>query len=250
MTIEEKVKKLGDFKTLLQRWQSSRSDDIRSQINQERKWVERELLEAGCSKTITISPPPAVGGLMMRDVNPFNFLFDAPYGRSVLGIIMDAIDEAIGVLKSPPRKQPQISAGSEYQRGYVFVAMPIDPTNPVLVDVLDALKEACKRCGLHAERVDEVASNERITDRILESIRKAEYVIADLTDSRPNVFYEAGYAHGLGKTPIYVARQGTKLEFDLKDYPVIFFPNMKQLKDDLEARLRGLAAGKASSEDA
>ena len=66
-------------------------------------------------------------------------------------------------------------------------------------------------------------------------------MIVDLTASKPNVFDEAGYAHALGKTPIYVARHGTKLEFDLKDYPVIFFRNMKQLKDSLEKRLRGLS---------
>jgi len=68
-----------------------------------------------------------------------------------------------------------------------------------LVDVLDAIKEAARNCGIHAERVDEPQYNERITDRILESIRKAEYVIVDLTASKPNVFYETGYAHALGR---------------------------------------------------
>ena len=123
---------------------------------------------------------------------------------------------------------------------YAFIAMPIDPDNKDLEDVLDSIKEACRRCGVNAERVDEPPSNERITDRILESIRRAEFVIVDLTNSKPNVFYEAGYAQGQGKTPIYVARAGTPLEFDLKDYPIIFFKNMKQLKDGLEHRLRGL----------
>jgi nucleoside 2-deoxyribosyltransferase len=124
--------------------------------------------------------------------------------------------------------------------------MPIDPADAQLEDVLDAIKEAAKRCGIQAERVDEPHSNERITDRILESIRKAEYVIVDLTGSRPNVFYEAGYAQGLRKTPIYIAREGTRLEFDLKDYPVIFFKSMKELKDLLERRLRGLAEARAT----
>jgi hypothetical protein len=104
---------------------------------------------------------------------------------------------------------------------------------------LDAIKEAARRCGIHAERIDEPQSNDRITDRILESIRKAEYVIVDLTKSKPNVFYEAGYAHGIGKIPIYVARHGTPIEFDLGDYPVIIFKNMTQLKDLLEKRLLG-----------
>lgn len=80
-----------------------------------------------------------------------------------------------------------------------------------------------------AERVDEVKSNDRITDRIIKSISKAEYVIVDLTKERPNVFFEAGFAHGLGKVPIYIARHGTPIHFDIKDYPIIVFRNMKEL---------------------
>ncbi len=123
--------------------------------------------------------------------------------------------------------------------------MPMDRSDPNLDDVLDAIKEAGHRCGVQAERVDEPATNERVTDRILESIDRAEFVIADLTHAKPNVYYEAGYAHARGKTPIYIAREGTNLEFDLKDYPVIFFQSLKRLKDDLEKRLRGLAAKRA-----
>ena len=61
---------------------------------------------------------------------------------------------------------------------------------------------------MHAERIDEPQSNERITDRILESIQRAEFVFVDLTNSKPNVFFEAGYAHGIGKIPIYFALRG------------------------------------------
>lgn len=171
-------------------------------------------------------------------------MFDPPYEVNLITAVVDMIDQAIGVLKTPPPPggdKPRISVEPDVRAGYAFVAIPIDDGDPQLADVLDSIKEGARRCGIHAERVDEPESNERITDRILESIRKAEYVIVDLTNSRPNVFYEAGYAQGLGKTPIYVARQGTQLEFDLKDYPVIFFPNMKELKDRLEKRLRGLA---------
>lgn len=118
--------------------------------------------------------------------------------------------------------------------------MPIGPSNP-FDDVLDAIKEVCQKCGLNAERIDEKQANERITDRILESIQKAEYVIVDLTESRPNVFYEAGYAQGIGKLPIYIAKKNTHIEFDLKDYPVIFFDSYRDLKSGLETRLRSLA---------
>ena len=119
--------------------------------------------------------------------------------------------------------------------------MPMNTDNdPYLDDVHDAIKEVANQLGLIAERVDEPATNAPITDRILESIQRAEYVIADLTHSRPNVYYEAGFAHALSKTPIYIARANTAVEFDLKDYPVIFFRNIRELKAGLTKRLKGL----------
>ena len=245
MDIEEKITRLEAFKGYLASWQKGNDAESRRQINQASIWVRREVIEADCFHTVTVSPPPAIGGLVMRDVDPFAMIFNAPYGMSMVPLVIDMIDKTIGVLRAGPSElaseKIQIQIDRDVQKGYAFIAMPITPGDPQTEDVLDAIKEAAKRCGLHAERVDEPQSNERITDRILESIRKAEYVIVDLTGSRPNVFYEAGYAQGIKKTPIYVAREGTKLEFDLKDYPVIFFRGMKELKDSLEKRLRGLA---------
>ncbi len=245
LTTDEKITRLEAFKQLLLDWHKNRQASIRSQINQERVWVRREVIEAGCFHTLTISPPPAVGGLIMRDVDPFDMIFDAPYLMNMTPKVTDMIDQTIGAIQNGSDDSVSSDYGlvewdADVQKGYAFIAMPIDPADHFNEDVLDAIKDAAKRCGIHAERVDEPQSNERITDRILESIRKAEYVIADLTGSRPNVFYEAGYAQGLRKTPIYIARKGTRLEFDLKDYPIIFFEGMKELKDSLEKRLRGL----------
>jgi hypothetical protein len=151
-------------------------------------------------------------------------------------------------------KHPKVSVGSsaeglsaraiqqnlDHQAGFAFIAMPIDSDNDQLVDVLEAIKMAAAECGITAERIDEVESNQRITNRILESINKAEFVIVDLTNERPNVFFEAGFAHGLGKLPIYVARAGTTIHFDIKDYPIITFRNMKQLKEGITKRLIAL----------
>ena len=169
------------------------------------------------------------------------------HSRSILvHQIQQLLAGALALLDSPLLKSsPKSSRSGQYRAsepGYAFIAMPMDPDDHNLVDVLDALKEAALRCGIHAERIDEPETNERITDRILESIQKAEHVIVDLTYSRPNVFFEAGYAHALGKIPIYVARQGTKLEFDLKDYPVLFFKNLRELKEAVENRIKGLTA--------
>ena len=119
--------------------------------------------------------------------------------------------------------------------------MPMDKNNHALVDVLEAIKAGASECGIIAERIDDDERSERITDRVLESIRKAEFVIVDLTLERPNVFWEAGYAHGIGKIPIYIARDGTDIHFDVHDYPVIKFRNMKELREGLVRRLQSIA---------
>jgi nucleoside 2-deoxyribosyltransferase len=121
-----------------------------------------------------------------------------------------------------------------------FIAMPFDATNPDLEDVLETIKQASAKCGIHATRIDDEQSIEKITDRIIEAINNSQFVIANLTKERPNVFFEAGYAHGKGKIPIYIAREGTTVHFDLKDYPIIFFKNNKNLREELIKRLRAL----------
>lgn len=245
MELQDRIAKLEEYKSKVLLWDQTYEKEARSYLNQNRAWVQREAIEAGCFHTLTISPPPMVGGLIMRDVDPFTMMFDPPYLMKLTNIVIDMIDQTIGVLLTDPIEseftRPKVQVDTYIEKGYAFVAMPIVPDDSDFEDVLDAIKEATRRCGITAERVDEPPSNERITDRILESIQKAEHVIVDLTDSRPNVFYEAGYAQGIGKTPVFIAREGTRLEFDLKDYPVIFFKGMKQLKDLLENRLRGLS---------
>lgn len=148
-------------------------------------------------------------------------------------------------------RQEQVTQGLKRNvvEGYVFIAMPMNPEDAALDDVLDAIKQVAVEHGLTAERVDDAATNERITDRILEALTKAEYVVADLTHGKPNVYYEAGYAHALGKIPIFIAREGTKLEFDIKDYPILQFRNMKGLRAALGQRLAGLIQAKAAQKE-
>ena len=56
----------------------------------------------GQGKTVTIGPPPMIGGLVMKNINPFDILFTPPYGmfNDILSYCIDIIDSTIGVLKS------------------------------------------------------------------------------------------------------------------------------------------------------
>jgi hypothetical protein len=233
--LDEKIALLTRFRDGLSAHRKSGGAALREWLNRNVASVRKEVIEANCFHTltitpppITITPPPITGGLIFKNIDPFNYMFDPPYGTSVVPNICDMIEKTIGLLRNPVEAaQTGASPNEGIEFGTAFIAMPIDENDHQLIDVLEAIKESASKCGITADRVDEVESNDRITDRILESIRKAEFVIVDLTNERPNVFFEAGFAHGIEKIPIYLARHGTKIHFDLKDYPIIQFRSMR-----------------------
>lgn len=121
-----------------------------------------------------------------------------------------------------------------------FVLMAIDPSKPELVDVYAAIKDICKEFGITAYRADEIQHQDRITDRILQEIETCEYLIADLSYERPNVYYEVGYAHAMNKKPILYRRSDTRLHFDLQVHNVPEYKNATELRDHLRLRFSAI----------
>ena len=105
-------------------------------------------------------------------------------------------------------------------------------------DVYENYKEVCKEFGFEAERTDESGSSERIVPRVETGIRGSAFVIADVSEQSPNVFYELGFARGLGKPLIMTYRKGTKLPFDVADIPAIEWKIPEDLKEGLRKRLQ------------
>jgi hypothetical protein len=89
----------------------------------------------------------------------------------------------------------------------------------------------CEALGYEAIRVDITEPHQTITEKIMEGITEAACVIADLTYARPSVYFEVGYAVGLGIPLMITCRQDhfrgikddQRVHFDLAQYKISFW---------------------------
>ena len=93
-------------------------------------------------------------------------------------------------------------------------------------------------------RADSIFHNRPIVDVIWESINKAVLIIADLTGKNPNVFYEVGMAHTLGKEVILLSQNMEDVPFDLRHLNIIIYkwtpPGAKKLETALAATIQAV----------
>lgn len=122
-------------------------------------------------------------------------------------------------------------------KAFCFVLMPFSEEFDDVYRI--GIKEACDKAGAYCERVDEQIYSERILDRVYNQIAKADIVVADMTGRNPNVFYEIGYAHALGKLTILLTQNADDIPFDLKHFPhIVYGTKISSLRDNLEKRVK------------
>jgi hypothetical protein len=82
---------------------------------------------------------------------------------------------------------------------------------------------AVREAGLEPIRADDLYRPSAIVHDIWEFVRNSKVMIADLTDRNPNVFYELGLAHAIGKPVILLAQDLEDVPFDLRSLRVIAY---------------------------
>jgi len=119
----------------------------------------------------------------------------------------------------------------------IFVVMPFDDEFRDTYEL--GIKPACIEAGADCERVDEQLFLENILERIYGQIEKADLIVAEMSGRNPNVFYEIGYAHGIGKHAILLTRNADDIPFDLKHFPhVVYEGKITKLKSELQKTVR------------
>ena len=150
--------------------------------------------------------------------------------------ILDLID----LLSPTDTARPSSSDTSSYRPNTAFIMMAIDNNKPELEDVKNGIKDVFKEFGIQAITADEIEHDGAITDRILDEIEASEFLIADLTHERPNVYYEIGHALARSKRVILFRKKGTTLHFDVAHRNCPEYENTTELKARLRKRLEAI----------
>lgn len=119
--------------------------------------------------------------------------------------------------------------------GGAFVLMPFKPSIRPIFE--DHIAPVFKSLGIPATRADQIFGTRPIMDDVVEGVTTARYIIADLTGNNPNVLYEVGFCHALGKDVI-ILTQDEDVPFDLRHIRYIKYEYTPRGMRDLEQGLR------------
>ena len=108
----------------------------------------------------------------------------------------------------------------------------------------NGIKPAIEASGYKPLRIDQKPDANKIDDEIIAEIRRSRFLVADFTHgeggARGGVYFEAGFAQGLGIPVIYTCRNDMvdKLHFDTRQYAHIVWETSDELRDGLLNRIR------------
>jgi hypothetical protein len=153
---------------------------------------------------------------------------------------------------SYPRNRREINSGwgsglspkvakKEMRKGALCI--PFDSESKRLADLEKWVKGAARRAGIDLTAIRaEYNSDRTVIEFIYNEIGAADIVVVVAIDDNPNVFFEAGYAQGVGKPILYIVDEGQTAPFDisaLEHFTLPKFPtDGRELTEAMTACLR------------
>ena len=122
---------------------------------------------------------------------------------------------------------------------YCFVLMPFSKEDHLQEVYQRHVKSVVEgKCGLRCERADDIYDVSGVMQSVWEGINKATIIIAELTNRNPNVFYELGIAHTLGKPVVMITQSMDFVPFDLRHLRSIVYEYTPHAIGEFERRLK------------
>ncbi|MDR3002045.1 MAG: hypothetical protein LBU89_12390 [Fibromonadaceae bacterium] len=120
----------------------------------------------------------------------------------------------------------------------VFVAMSFAES---MKNAREAVRKAILDTGYIPRIMDEIEHNNQIVPEMLYEIKQSKFIVAEFTEHNKGVYYEAGYAAGLGKEVIHVCKEDSfndGIHFDVKQINTIIWKTENELAEKLFNRIK------------
>jgi guanylate kinase len=153
----------------------------------------------------------------------------------VLSNYRDRMGEVINTFGEIWERRAFVNKNQAVGASGCFVLMPFKAEFSPVYD--DHIVPVCSSVGMSPFRADKIFSTNPIIEDIRESVASAKIIIADLTDNNPNVFYEVGICHAMGKDVILIT-QNQEIPFDLRHLRCIIYKYTPRGMREFEANLR------------
>lgn len=147
---------------------------------------------------------------------------------------------ALSVTASGFRRIREILQTDRSQSKQCFVAMSFDEKLQPIYD--NAIRPAIIDADFSPYRIDREEHNERIDDLIIAELRRSRFIVADFSQHKRGVYFEAGFAKGLGIDVIWCCRKKDfkKTHFDTEHFNHIIWETEQELKEKLYNRIRAV----------
>ena len=108
----------------------------------------------------------------------------------------------------------------------VFVIMPFLKE---MKNIYLLIAECCNKLNLSVQRADDLFGASHVIDDIWDLVTSAKVIVCDCTHKNPNVFYELGIAHTVGKKVILITQNEADVPFDLRHWRYIVYGRDKKV---------------------
>lgn len=116
----------------------------------------------------------------------------------------------------PRRQRPRVFQIPEHENIEPTLASAMMPFDARFNAVYDSIRQAADNVNLRCRRADDIWENAQIIQDVVALIDRSRVVVCDCTGRNPNVFYEAGIAHTLGREVILITQSEHDIPFDLR----------------------------------
>lgn len=175
--------------------------------------VNREII---FEYTLDLEIPPLQNSVIYANRRGLDMHDDFEFSRNHWAVKEVDLYRFLILNVRPRRQRPTVFRIEEHEQiepSLVSVMMPFDAA---FNSVYDCIRMAVENVGLIPRRADDIWENPAVIQDVVSLIDRSRVVICDCTGRNPNVFYEAGIAHTLGREVILITQADQDIPFDLR----------------------------------